>query len=73
MQERTELLKRLADGKRYKDMGDEIALSIMIVTWNLMGTLPPMESLEKVLRPERLRYELIAVGKALRNLGTQEC
>lgn len=73
MQERTELLKRLADGRRYRDVADEIALSIMIVTWNLMGTLPPMESLEKVLSPERLKHELIAIGKEKINPGTQEC
>ena len=39
-------------------------LRILVVTWNLMGTLPTRQALEEMFNEERLRgVDLVVVGK----------
>lgn len=40
-----------------------IPLSILVVTWNLMGTIPPLEELEKLFADNQFNHDLVVIGR----------
>lgn len=45
-----------------KTPADEMPLKILIITWNLMGGLPGVNNLDRLLTKERLQNDLIVIG-----------
>jgi|JI6StandDraft_1071083.scaffolds.fasta_scaffold37248_4 hypothetical protein len=44
------------------DSEDQHTLSLLVITWNMMGTLPKQAVLDSLISPSRSTNELIVVG-----------
>lgn len=56
-------LEKLQERTSEKKEEDSIPLSILVITWNLMGTLPSKSSVELLLNKQRLSNDLIVIGR----------
>lgn len=41
---------------------EQLTLSILVVTWNLMGTMPLVDQAQELFTSERTNHDLVVVG-----------
>ena len=40
-------------------------LSILVITWNLMGTLPSEQNIRKLLEEEKEKHDVVVIGTSV--------